>query len=74
VLCSQRVLTHADATAIAAQVPTPTAPGAGGLPQPRTSLEAAFMIADARAKVCSRRIQRIQPGTCLTACVVRAFV
>jgi hypothetical protein len=36
-----RVLTHADAAAIAAQVPTPTAPGAGGLPSPRTSLEAA---------------------------------
>lgn len=35
-----RVLTHFDAAAIAAQVPNPDVPGAGGLPQPRTALEA----------------------------------
>ena len=43
-----RVLTHFDATAIAAQTPTPAAPGSGGLPQPRTTLEAGFFIALAR--------------------------
>jgi len=30
-----RVLTHGDASAIAAQTPTPAAPGSGGLPMPR---------------------------------------
>jgi hypothetical protein len=45
-----RVLTHADAADIAMQVPDADVPGAGGLPQPRSSLEAAFMVADARAK------------------------
>jgi hypothetical protein len=34
------VLTHFDAAAIAAQTPDPAAPGSGGLPQPRTALEA----------------------------------
>jgi hypothetical protein len=34
------VLTHFDAAAIAAQVPNPDVPGSGGLPQPRTALEA----------------------------------
>jgi hypothetical protein len=43
-----RVLTHADATAIAAQTPRDPAPGAGGLPLPRTKLEAGFMVALAR--------------------------
>lgn len=43
-----RVMTHADATAIAAQTPRDPAPGAGGLPLPRTSLEAGFMIALSR--------------------------
>lgn len=42
------MLTHADASAIAAQTPTPRAPGAGGLPVPRTTLEAGFFIALAR--------------------------
>jgi hypothetical protein len=44
------VLTHFDAAAIAAQVPNPDVPGSGGLPQPRTSLEAGFFIATARAQ------------------------
>ena len=43
-----RVLTHADATAIAAQTPRDPAPGSGGLPHPRTQLEAGFLIALAR--------------------------
>ena len=43
-----RVLSHADASAIAAQTPTPRAPGAGGLPMPRTGIEAGFFIALAR--------------------------
>lgn len=46
-----RVLTHSDATAIAAQVPDPRnpAPGSGGLPNPRSTLEAMFFVAQARA-------------------------
>jgi hypothetical protein len=47
-LCSQRVLTHEDAAAIAAQTPRDPAPGSGGLPLPRTALEAGFMIGKAR--------------------------
>lgn len=43
-----RVLTHADAAAIAAQTPRDPAPGSGGLPLPRTALEAGFMIGKAR--------------------------
>lgn len=45
---SQRVLTHSDATAIAAQTPRDAAPGSGGLPHPRTALEAGFLVALAR--------------------------
>ena len=41
-------MTHADATAIAAQTPNPRAPGAGGLPIPRTGIEAGFFVAIAR--------------------------
>ena len=44
------MLTHFDAAAIAAQVPNPDVPGSGGLPQPRTALEAGFFIATARAQ------------------------
>ena len=44
-----RVITHADATAIAAKTPNPRAPGAGGLPLPRSVLEAMSFIAFARA-------------------------
>jgi len=47
-LCSQRVLTHEDAAAIAVQTPRDPAPGSGGLPLPRTALEAGFMISKAR--------------------------
>lgn len=47
-MCTQRVLTHADAAAIAAQRPTPAAPGSGGLPMPRTTLEAGYFVALAR--------------------------
>lgn len=45
-----RVLSHADAEAIAAQVPNLRyrAPGAGSLPMPRSTLEAMAMIAFAR--------------------------
>ena len=48
-----RVLTHSDAAAIAAQVPDKLnpAPGAGGLPNPRSTLEAMSMIAFARQYV-----------------------
>lgn len=46
-----RVLTHADATVIAAQTPSPSAPGAGGLPMPRTTIEAGFFVALARREV-----------------------
>jgi hypothetical protein len=42
------VLTHADATAIAAKTPENAAPGSGGLPHPRTALEAGFFVALAR--------------------------
>ena len=45
-----RVLTHFDATAIAAQTPTPAAPGSGGLPMPGTAIEAGFFVATARAQ------------------------
>ena len=44
----QRVMTHADAAAIAAQTPRNAAPGSGGLPRPRTALEAGFFVAIAR--------------------------
>ena len=46
-----RVLSHADAAAIAYQVPNDRdpAPGSRGLPQPRTTLEAMSMLAYARA-------------------------
>ena len=45
-----RLLTHADAAAMAAQVPDMNypAPGAGGLPLPRTIVEAMSMLAFAR--------------------------
>lgn len=45
-----RLLTHADAAAMAAQVPDMNypAPGAGGLPLPRTVVEAMSMLAYAR--------------------------
>ena len=43
-----RVLTHADAAAIAAQTPRDPAPGSGGLPHPRSALEAGFLVALAR--------------------------
>ena len=43
-----RVMTHADAAAIAAQTPRTAAPGSGGLPRPRTALEAGFFVAIAR--------------------------
>lgn len=43
-----RVLTHADAAAIAAQTPRDPAPGSGGLPHPRTAIEAGFLVALAR--------------------------
>lgn len=45
-----RLLTHADAAAIAAQVPDPNnpAPGSKGLPLPRTIVEAMSMLAFAR--------------------------
>ena len=45
---SQRVLTHGDAAAIAAQTPRDPAPGSGGLPMPRSSLEAGYMVGKAR--------------------------
>jgi hypothetical protein len=41
-------MTHADAAAIAAQTPRTAAPGSGGLPRPRTALEAGFFVAIAR--------------------------
>ena len=46
-----RVLSHADAAAIAYQVPNDRdpAPGSRGLPQPRTTLEAMSMLAYARS-------------------------
>ena len=43
-----RVLTHEDATNIAAQTPYNAPDGAGGLPLPRTALEAGYMIAKSR--------------------------
>ena len=45
-----RLLTHADAAAMAAQVPDMNypAPGAGGLPLPRTVVESMSMLAFAR--------------------------
>jgi hypothetical protein len=45
-----RLITHADAAAMAAQVPDLNypAPGAGGLPLPRTIVEAMSMLAFAR--------------------------
>ena len=43
-----RVLTHADAVAIAAQTPRDPAPGSGGLPMPRTALESGYMVGKAR--------------------------
>ena len=45
-----RLLTHADAAAMAAQLPDMNypAPGAGGLPLPRTIVEAMSMLAFAR--------------------------
>jgi len=46
-----RLLTHADAAAMAAQVPDMNypAPGAGGLPLPRTIVEAMSMLAFSRS-------------------------
>lgn len=46
-----RLLTHADAAAMAAQLPDMNypAPGAGGLPLPRTIVEAMSMLAFARS-------------------------
>jgi len=45
-----RLITHADAAAMAAQVPDMNypAPGAGGLPLPRTIVEAMSMLAFSR--------------------------
>ena len=45
------VLSHGDAAAIAAQLPAEAAPGAGGLPMPRSTMEAMFFIAYARQSV-----------------------
>ena len=46
-----RLITHADAAAMAAQVPDMNypAPGAGGLPLPRTIVEALSMLAYSRS-------------------------
>ena len=43
-----RILSHADAAEIAAQTPRNAPAGSGGLPRPRTALEAGFMIGLAR--------------------------
>lgn len=53
------VMTHGDAAAIAAQTPSPAAPGSGGLPMPRSTLEA--MCAAPRACPSDARLTSAPP-------------
>ena len=55
------VMTHGDAAAVAAQLPAQSAPGAGGLPIPRSTLEA-MCVAPLRAPTrrCSPRAPRVR--------------